>query len=228
MQQVQVVARSGNAKTGPIPVTYRPMATCEPTCPLLGSGCYGSGRIFAMAERNARDLVAEDAAAVLAKRHPSARYMRDRVVGDIITMGPDGPTLDLEYVDQVAKLARDADLVAFGYTHAWRRFTIANVERIERAGYVMNASCETPGDIAQAAALGLPTTVANDDIPEGAVIAGRRVVTCPAQTRDGVTCATCGLCAKPGRKSTVRFRIHGSAKRQAQAAVARRMEGESR
>lgn len=221
MRNVQVVARSGNAKTGDIPVTYRPKRTCEPTCPLLDNGCYGTGRIFGIAEKYAADMTAEDAAAKLRHRSPDARYMRDRVVGDIVDVAPDGTvTLDLEYVETVAEIAAAEDLRAFGYSHAWRRMTAEDVARIARSGYVMNASCETAEDVEQAAALGLPTTIANDNVPEGSVIGGRRIVTCPAQTREDMDCARCGLCAKPQRKATVRFMIHGTARRKASAAVA--------
>jgi hypothetical protein len=229
MRDLHVVARSGNTKTGDIPVTYRPMRTCEPTCPFLPSkdsgGCYGTGRIFAMAEKLTGERSADDVDATLAKRNPAARYMRDRVVGDVIDVDADGSvTVDVEYIEAVADAAARNDLTAFGYSHAWPRFTPEDVARMAASGYVMNASCETPADVDAALAMGLPATIANDDVAEGAMIGGGRVVTCPAQTRDDVDCASCGLCAKPQRKAVVRFLIHGTAKRKATAAVAARME----
>jgi hypothetical protein len=45
----------------------------------------------------------------------------------------------------------------------------------------------------------------------GQTIAGRKVVQCPAQTK-GLTCEQCRLCARPNRKSTVAFVVHGSGK----------------
>jgi hypothetical protein len=229
MRDLHVVARSGNTKTGDIPVTYRPMRTCEPTCPFLPSkdsgGCYGTGRIFAMAEKLTGERSADDVDATLAKRNPAARYMRDRVVGDVIDVDADGSvTVDVEYIEAVADAAARNDLTAFGYSHAWPRFTPEDVARMAASGYVMNASCETPADVDAALAMGLPATIANDDIAEGTMIGGGRVVTCPAQTRDDVDCASCGLCAKPQRKAVVRFLIHGTAQRKARAAVSARME----
>ena len=228
LTDLQVVARSGNAKTGPIPVTYRPERTCEPTCPLLRAGCYGTGRIFASAERHAKTVTRDDVAATLRKASPTARFLRDRVVGDVVTVDASGVvTFDLQYVETIGELAADAGLRAFGYSHAWRRMSPADVAAVAASGYVLNASCETVGDVADAIALGLPATIANDDVAEGTIINDRRVVTCPAQTRDDVTCASCGLCARPERKSVVRFRIHGTARRKAAASVAARMAADA-
>jgi hypothetical protein len=33
---------SGNAKTGPIPVSTTDRASCPPTCPFYDKGCYGA------------------------------------------------------------------------------------------------------------------------------------------------------------------------------------------
>jgi len=74
--------------------------------------------------------------------------------------------------------------------------------------------------------LGFPVVVANDDLAEGEMIAGKRVVTCPAQTRDDVTCMSCGLCAKPHRAAVVRFLIHGMARKKAARAVSARVADE--
>jgi hypothetical protein len=162
---------------------------------------------------------------VLAERLKSgatrqAQYLRDRVVGDVVA--PDGG-IDYGYIEDVAWAARDAGLIPFGYTHAWSRMDRDGVARIAAAGYTMNASCETEADVRRAVDLGMPATIVSDDLEEGAMIAGKRVVTCPAQTRDNVTCATCGLCAKSQRAALVRFLIHGTARRKAGRAVASRV-----
>lgn len=228
-KDLQVSAKSGNGKTGPIPVTYRPERTCEPTCPLLGAGCYGTGRIFAMADKYSRTMTREEVTAKLRERpkNPTRKVLpivRDRVVGDVVTVGADGAIVfDIDYVESIADVVTAENLTPFGYSHAWRRMTADDVDRTRASGYVLNASCETVGDVEEAIGMGLPATVANDDIAEGTMIAGKRVVTCPAQTRENVDCASCGLCAKPDRKAVIRFEIHGTAKRKAQASVARRV-----
>ena len=228
---VHMTARSGNAKTGDIPVTYRAMTTCEPTCPFLPTGeiggCYGTGRIFGMAAKYAALVSVDSLRAKLAKRAPSARFMRDRVVGDIVT---DDGAIDHGYIATMAAIAREVDLIPFGYTHAWRRFTGDDVARVRSTGYVMNASCESRDDVREAVALGMPTVIASDIVEEGETFTRPdgvtlRIVTCPAQTRDDVTCASCGLCARGDRRAIVRFNIHGTARKRAARAVDRAENG---
>ncbi len=206
------------------------MSTCEPTCAFLPTGdiggCYGTGRIFAIAAKFAQATVAYSALVERMRKgiSPSARFLRDRVVGDIVT---DTSDIDHNYISAIADLAREFALIPFGYTHAWRRFTRDDVARVAATGYVMNASCETREDIRAAIDLGMPVTIASDTIGEGETFirpdgTSARIVTCPAQTRDNVTCASCGLCARANRAAIVRFEIHGMAKKRAGAAVAAR------
>lgn len=244
---VHVTAQSGNAKTGPIPVTYRPVTTCAHDCAFLPTshaeqlvregkrsadlptigGCYGTGRIFGMAGKYAATVSRESIRAKLANAPRSARYLRDRVVGDVVD---ESGEIDHAYIEAIADLATEADLVPFGYTHAWRKMTRDDVDRIADAGYVMNASCETRDDVRQAIDLGMPVTIASDIVEDGETFTrpdGKtlRVVTCPAQTREGTTCASCGLCAKPERAAVVRFEIHGTARKRAAQTVANRENG---
>jgi len=244
---VHVTAQSGNAKTGNIPVTYRPMTTCANDCAFLpesyaaelvaagrrdpsipaAGGCYGTGRIFGMARKYAATVTAGEVRAKLAKAAKSARFLRDRVVGDIMT---ESGEIDHEYIENVAALAVESDLIPFGYTHAWRDMSRDDVERIAATGYVMNASCETRDDVRAAIDLGMPVTIASDIVSDGETFArpdgtNARIVTCPAQTRE-TNCAACGLCARKDRAAVVRFEIHGTSKKRAAAAVAQ-MEGSS-
>lgn len=221
MTNTHMVAMSGNTKTGPMPVTYRTADTCPTSCPFLPAnqgGCYGSGRIFGIAAKYASELTVEKAASILARSPRGAKYLRDRVVGDVVAN--DG-SFDITYVETIAGVARDAGLIPFGYTHHWGAMTADDVARTVTSGYVMNASCETADDITRAVSLGMPAVVTGDAWADGDVVAGRRIVTCPAQTRDDVDCSSCGLCAKPNRAATVRFLVHGPTKMAARAIDAR-------
>ena len=217
-EHMHIVAVSSNSKTGPIPVTYRDMdATCPRDCPFFANGCYGDGRIKALARKFSSTVTLDHANSVLSRRLKSARYLRDRVVGDLVDASG---KFDMGYVLAIAKLSAKHGLKVFGYTHAWRKLTKAQVKRISASGYVMNASCETVADVRQAISLGMPAVITNGKILEGAMIDGRRVITCPAQSRDNVTCATCGLCAKTDRKVIVRFMPHGPSRKRAERAIA--------
>lgn len=222
LTNVLIVPKSNNSKTGGIPVTYRPVSTCPTDCPFLPTGeiggCYGTGRIFGMARKYAGETDVESATwKIRLGKDRSARYLRDRVVGDVVT---DEGALDRDYVAGISAVATDNKLVPFGYTHAWRLFTPDDVAFLRGTGYVMNASVETHADAQRAIDLGLPTVIVDDDTDEGATVAGRRLVTCPAEVRDDVNCASCGLCAKPNRSVLIRFTIHGTARAKARKAVA--------
>lgn len=220
LQDVSVSAKSANGKTGPMPTISRPIeTTCPTTCAFLpkklgGNGlCYANGRINGITKKYSADMTVTDVAAKInAGKAKDARYIRDRVVGDIIA--PDTArdaateTADVDYVLNMAEVARLTGLTAYGYTHAYDLLSEVDVLAIAASGYVLNASCNTVEDIERAVALGLPTTYAGDDLADGDVIAGRRIVTCPEQTGKAPDCATCGLCAKPNRAATVRFLIH--------------------
>jgi len=214
---VHIVAQSSNSKTGPIPVTYRGKDTCPTSCPFLDNGCYGDGRIFALAHKFRQSITLDRARQILDKRKESARYLRDRVVGDILT--PAGK-VDWQYLTAISLLGRQAGLTVFGYTHAWKLLRKRDVSRLAKLGYVMNASCETEREVSRAVALGMPTVITNGEIPEGEIIAGKRMITCPAQVRDGITCATCGLCAKNDRTVVIRFIPHGPSRKRAERAIA--------
>jgi hypothetical protein len=213
LTDVVISAKSANSKVGPMPTISRPIEkTCPSTCPFLpkslgGNGkCYANGRINGTVRKLASDMTldaAEDKIRAGMKR--DGKYLRDRVVGDVAL--PDGG-VDVDYLLDVAELGRRLGLTAYGYTHAYADFTPEQLLAVADSGYVLNASCNTSEDIERAVALGMPTTYAGDDLEDGDVIAGRRIVTCPEQTGRVASCAECGLCAKPNRAATVRFLIH--------------------
>jgi hypothetical protein len=140
-----------------------------------------------------------------------APLFRDRVVGDVVKDGE----IDYEYLTNIGIVCREANVPAFSYTHAWEQI---DRERIPD-NYVMNASTESVSEATRAISLGFPTVITNDNVREGEMINGKRVVTCPAQTRDNVTCATCKLCSKPQRAAIVRFLVHGIARNKARKAI---------
>ena len=207
-----ITAVSSNTKTGPIPTISRGQETCPSGCPFLKNGCYGEGRIFGTTHKYQKPHDKGSMVAVLQKARKAARFLRDRVVGDLLDA--DG-NIDYGYLRTVTEAAAEVGLRPFGYSHAWRQVDAAQVP----GGYTLNASCETPEQVWDAIDQGLDAVIANDRVEDGTMINGKRVVTCPAQTKDGVTCASCGLCAKKDRTAVVRFLLHGPAVRKARAAV---------
>jgi hypothetical protein len=206
--KTHVTIRSSNRKTGPIATTTREQTSCPTTCPLFSAGCYARGRIFSIATR----LGSEDHSKILEliTEIPQGGGLRLNVSGDFVLK--DGSP-DVDYIaacNRVATARPDVKIIA--YTHAWRTLTP------DLFTFGVNASCESETDVREARAAGWGTVTIN---AESDKIAGTRVVRCPAETRDDVSCATCMLCAKtPKINTTVTFTAHGSGKAKATAAVA--------
>ena len=53
--RVHITPRSGNAKTGPIPVTTTERASCPTTCPFYSKGCYAKSGPLALHWRKVSD-----------------------------------------------------------------------------------------------------------------------------------------------------------------------------
>lgn len=214
-----VVAGSRNGKTGACAVTYRTAESCPPECPLRGAGCYARGRIFGIPARLGLEEDGSSYAAVRALvGTPADPPVRANVCGDVLTAEgePDRP-----YLAALAEVASSGRPV-FTYTHAWRRLSPQDAP-----GVTVNASCDSAEDISAAVAAGWPTVVTDTgdaDTLIGSTVAGRRVVQCPAQDREGLTCAQCRLCARPERRSTVAFVVHGSGRRLATQSIRQHRE----
>lgn len=233
----KISPQSGNSKTGPIPVTSRPQSTCPTTCLFYDNGCYGENRganpktLFQLADEGSKPLSANTIIAMLAQRGSPKRFkgrelrrvlpiLRDREVGDILA--PDG-SIDRSWLVNVTYACAKVGLTPFGYTHV----PFATRTDIP-VGYVMNTSCETPEDIYSSWERGLPATVVGDRDVLASLMPEARFVSCPAEDRP-VTCAECGLCAKPSRMTEPRkapvivFKPHGRAAKKVWAAVAGRL-----
>ncbi len=209
--KTHVTLRSSNAKTGPLAVTYRTQESCPTTCAFFENGCYARGRIFGIARKFGRDDL--NKIHELATTLDPGQGLRLNVSGDFLT---DAGDLDQEYVDVVNALVRARpDVRVIAYTHAWRTLDPSSF------AFGVNASCETTADVAEARKKGWGTVMV--DGPEGEIVAGTRVVRCPAEYRDDTTCASCMLCSRtPDLPTTVSFRTHGAGAHKASVAVSTR------
>ncbi len=209
MTKTYVSLKSANTKTGPMTTTYRTEESCPSTCPLLGQGCYADGRIRAIPRKYGQE--GNEAILSLIDK-PLTFGVRFNVVGDFALA--DG-SLDVDYVNACNALAEARpEVKIIAYTHMWRTLTP------DVFSFVCNASCETPEQVAEAVAAGWQATLVGSEA--GTKIAGKRVITCPAQTRDDVSCATCMLCSKGGEgRAVVNFEVHGPTRRKARNTVDR-------
>ena len=214
--------KSSNAKTGPVAVTTSSRATCSPTCPFFQNGCYADGGPLRFhwdkVSRGERGKPWREHLADLAAL-PAGSQLRLNQAGDL--PATDGKISRL-YARALAAAVRH--LKAWTYSH--HKLTPSNLQilrLLNRQGLTVNCSTETESAADAAVAAGLPAVLAVDSEESRAqwnTAAGNRVIVCPAQQRDGVTCSDCMLCHKRGRRVVVAFLAHGTGKRKAQAALA--------
>ena len=101
------------------------------------------------------------------------------------------------------------------------QITVQIIEQMAASGWHVNFSCDSMQDAVDTVKRGhsAVTVVSENETRRRWYVDGVPVVVCPAQTRDGMDCATCKLCMGP-RKCVVAFRAHGAKRK----SVTRRLE----
>ena len=238
---VHVSPVSSNVKTGPIPVTTSSKNTCPESCQLKGNGCYAeAGHVnfhWQKVSKGERGLSFDDALDTI-KALPSSSLVRHNQAGDLPGVG------DVLLADENIRLAAALTYKhkrPFSYTHylVLGDSTTAEVNRgiikhINHKGFVVNLSANnlTEADLMADLAIAPVVTILPIDAGKGAITPkGRKVITCPATYKEGVTCASCKLCAeqrllKNGKERVIiGFPAHGVAKKKAEKVFMMKREG---
>jgi hypothetical protein len=241
--RVHLSPKSNNAKTGPIPVSTTEKASCPVTCGMR-TACYAAAGPLGMhwsavsaGQRGTGWAEFCDSIAAL----PDGQLWRHNQAGDLPS---DGSRID---ADALAMLV-EANTGRRGFTYTHHRPADAeNAMAIASAnahGFTVNLSadsvseadaladlnigpvaCVLPREYERANAKGQWLETADEYRARVAPLphetpAGRRIVVCPATTRD-TSCAECQLCQRQ-RSTIVGFPAHGAAVRKADA-IARRV-----
>jgi hypothetical protein len=213
--RVSIALKSGNRKTGPIPVTMTAASTCPPSCPLMNRGCYAEQHMVAIHWRRlsaGKTGLTWGAFLKVIESLPDGQVWRHNEAGDLPGVGE-----DLDAAALTALVDANRGKRGFTYTHKdWRKFGAA-IRTATARGFTVNVSTDSLAEADLAARAGLPvTTVLPHDAPArgNRTPDGVRVVICPAETHEAVTCEKCKLCAVPGRSCIIGFRAHGDRKKQ--------------
>ena len=220
MMLVHFSKRSGNIKTGPIPVSTISADTCSDACPLKSGGCYaGSGPLswhWRKVTAGLRGISWQDYCEQVSTLD-DGQLWRHAQAGDLpgVNHVIDGMML--------AKLvAANEGKRGFTYTHKPVLDNPRNAMLVKLAnaqGFTVNLSANNleQADQLSDLAIGPVVTIVAIDAPEKQTTpAGRTVIVCPAHSREDVTCASCGLCQRQDRTVIVGFRAHGTSKRKAE------------
>ena len=223
-------AISSNKKLGPIPATGTSRDSCPPTCsfrPDKAGGCYAaqgpSSWQWAKLDKpdNDKALTLEQLADKVARLRKHTLW-RANQYGDLpqTSMGK----LDVPALEILVEASRRTD--GFTYTHSdlsdeATRNAIHKANKV--GGLVINLSAEGLVDTDRCFDLGIgPVVTVLPAVKPGASIQevrkpvftpkGRQITVCPTYYDSSMTCASCGICQKAGRRSAVGFVAHGAAK----------------
>jgi hypothetical protein len=224
MDKFLITRKSANPITGPIMVTTSPRFTCPLSCPLrkdadtaTAGACYAEhgalgGFVWTLLDRTPAGgtfqngnikVYGFDELLFIIRSLPPGSLWRHNVAGDLSSNNK--TTIDRAALR--ALTAANTGRRGFTFTHYDVLINLANRQAIDEAnknGFTINLSANSLAHADQLADLRIaPVTVIlpastkqNMRTPNG-----RTVVVCPINTHPGVTCASCGLCAR--QRSTI-------------------------
>ena len=212
---------SGNAKTGPIPVSTSSKDTCPNACPFKGNGCYAaSGPLSIHWNKVTNGERGYDWATFLkeVRKIPRHSLFRLNQAGDLVGSNDVIDFGSLKELTNATKHCRP-----FTYTHyPLSSDNISSLRYANSNGLTINVSTNSVSEVDHAMDIGLPTvTVLPHDhdlsIRTVQTEKGRKVLVCPASLGKDITCAKCGLCQKNDRSYAIGFVAHGQMKKKVTA-----------
>jgi len=218
--RTQLTLKSGNEKTGPIPVSTTTQTTCPLTC-AIRDACYAKAGPLAMHWAKVTDGNRGgdfESFLMLVAALPRGQLWRHNQAGDL---PGDGTLIDAAALRKLAK----ANSGRRGFTYTHYDMAIASnraaVRAANKAGFTVNLSANSLAEVDAAIArkAGPVVCVLPSDVQGKQTLRtpnGAPVVVCPATYRDDVTCASCGLCQSASNtRPVVGFPAHGVSKRRA-------------
>ena len=223
--QIHLTVKSGNRKVGPIPVSTTEQSTCPVSCPLnttQGGGCYANGGPLKLHWNKVSDGTRGSTLAAFndkIRALPVGQLWRHNQAGDL---PGDGYNVDALAVESIANA--NIGKRGFTYTHydTSDHHNRDAIRKANRAGFTVNLSSDNPEHADQLAnhkAGPVVTLLLGDQTENSTTPEGRKVVVCPATIKDGVSCASCGLCQRQEvggkERPIIGFPVHGTQKAKA-------------
>lgn len=207
---------SVNRKTGPMPVSTSNSSTCPDACPIKLKGCYAKYGPTGMAWRNvdngkAKGAVEWNEFTKEVKRLAKGSLWRHNQAGDLNGSNDVIDTVQLSQLVNANKGKRGFTYTHYPMTNVDNKIAVslANVN-----GFTINLSGNDVKHADELKALNVaPVVVLMPRDAEKVTMTpeGNKVVICPAENSDKVTCLSCGLCQLADRDYIIGFRAHGTA-----------------
>ena len=217
--RVHITPKSGNQKTGPIPVTTSEQGSCAPSCPFINTGCYAKSGPLALHWRkvsNGERGTDWQGLCDFVQALPDGQIWRHNQAGDLPHQFG-----DIDHGMMAHLVVSNTKRKGYTYTHhTLNEHNIPILKRSNEQGFTINASTESLSDADHAVSLGLPAVIVipNDQPVPRKTPDGNRVLLCPAQSGNA-TCSTCKLCSVADRNVIIAFQAHGNQAKKVNAIV---------
>lgn len=218
---------SGNTKTGPMPVSTSNSSTCPDACPIKVKGCYAKYGPTGMHWRKldagqSKNAVEWSEFVKEVKRLPAGIVWRHNQAGDL---NGKGGMIDRVMLSDLVKANKGKQ--GFTYTHYDTLSVVGEfdenynafvnrevIEDANKRGFTINLSGNDVNHADKLKALNIApvvTLMPREAEKVSYTPAGNKVVICPAENSDKVTCYSCKLCQVADRDYIIGFRAHGTA-----------------
>ncbi len=220
-------AISRNQKTGPIPVTTSSKVTCPDSCPLKRGPCYamaGALNIHWSRLTAGASGMSWDGLLSAIRKLRRGTLWRHNQAGDLPAREGDltGNSIDRSKLRELTRA--NSGKLAICYSHKPvldSQSPEAKANRVSIAeaiagGFTINLSANNLTHADALLKLGIAPVVAivpTEQVTNCKTPGGARAIICPASVREGVTCSTCGLCARAKREYVICFPSHGTSTR---------------
>jgi hypothetical protein len=213
--------RSKNEKTGNIPTVIVSRNTCPPSCNLYNGGCYARGGMVRMHwDRVNENGISFKELVSNIKKLPQGQLWRYGVAGDLPGAKEN---INLKVLKELVEANRGKR--GYAYTHK-NPLILENNIGIMYAndnGFTINLSSNHAAQADEYLSLHIApvVTLMPDDMPKDwkhtETPEGNKIVRCPAEYQENVSCSNCGgvngaLCSRRDRKYVIGFTAHGASK----------------
>ena len=210
MNNFSFTAVSGNKKTGTMPVTRTDKSSCPLSCGSY-AGCYAKSGPSAIHwnKLNNEGLTIDGLVSKIDTIERGAIW-RMNEAGDLPGINE---SIDTESMDKIIAVNSKRKLQGFTYTHKKSMQAIDYVQSANKKGFTINVSCDTIDEVKKFHAMGLPCVAISDTNKKVSYIDNIKLVQCPAEYNEKLTCKTCKMCANSVRDYVIRFTPHGTSKK---------------
>ena len=207
------VKKSGNKKTGFMPVTYNSRLSCPDSCIFKNNGCYADNYHTAL---NWDKVTRGDRGGTFKELLSNIKALKPGTIWRACVAGDIPSNKKGEISRTYIKGITEANKGLKGYTYTHNRLDVGeNISLLKTAnkqGFTVNISTETEAAADNAVLNNLPAVIVVKSTETRRAWFTKnknKILVCPAQT-SGANCIDCGLCQSRPKNLIIAFKAHGN------------------